>query len=286
MSMTTTKPKDPKEVLKGQLTQMTPMLGHALPSNVPVEKFKNVVLTAANQNPDLLAADRRSLLGACIKCASDGLIPDGREAALVIFNTKVKRDNREEWVQAVQYMPMLGGVLKRARNSGQIAGVSVQVVYQHDDFVQTPDDFDKPLTHRPPKLGTDRGDPIGAYALVKLSDGTVMAEVMDRTQIEKVRQVSRSKDKGPWVAWWGEMARKTVFRRLSKYLPMDAVPAALMARDDDLGRDRGDADAAEGLAIEAPTDSASERLDVIEADLLGGGPVLEGEAVTVEGGGK
>uniref|UniRef100_UPI003C770B2F recombinase RecT n=1 Tax=Roseomonas chloroacetimidivorans TaxID=1766656 RepID=UPI003C770B2F len=274
----------PQEVLKKQLQQMGPALQGALPSNVPLEKFRNVVLTAANQNADLLAADRRSLLGACIKCASDGLIPDGREAALVIFNTKIKRDGKEEWVKAVQYMPMMVGVLKRARNSGQIAGISVQVVHKNDEFVQRPDDFDKPLTHRPPPLGEDRGEPIGAYAMAKLTDGTIMAEVMSKAEIEAVRKVSRSKDFGPWKDWWDQMARKTVLRRLSKYLPMDAVPQNLMERDDMLGAPRGDADAADGLVIEGQTDTQSDRLDAIEGGLGGdddfpGDRPLEGEVI-------
>jgi len=233
MSVTTTKQISPVEQLRGQLVKMTPEFQNALPSHIKPEKFQRVVLTVAQQNPDLLMADRRTLFASCIKCAADGLIPDGREAALVIFNTKIKQDGRDVWVKAVQYMPMIGGLQKRARNSGEIAGIVTQVVYSNDEFVQQPDDFDKPIHHRPAHLGTDRGKAIGAYAMAKLKDGTIVAEVMDIAEIEKVRAASRSKDKGPWVDWYEQMMRKSVFRRLSKWLPMDADLETIVQRDDE-----------------------------------------------------
>lgn len=219
------RPLTPVEQLRGQLQAMGAEFASALPSHIKPEKFQRVVMTVVQQQPELLSADRRSLLASCTKCAADGLIPDGREAALVIFRTK---DGPK-----VQYMPMLAGVLKRMRNSGEIAAINVQVIHERDEFVWSPSDLDAPLQHRAPKLGEDRGKVIGAYAVAKLRDGSLMAEVMDRNEIEKVRAVSRAKDSGPWVQWWDQMARKTVLRRLAKYLPMDAEASQTVRHDDE-----------------------------------------------------
>jgi len=93
------------EAMRGTLVKMQPEFAAALPPQIPVEKFIRTTLTAVQMNPDLLQADRRSLLGACMKAAQDGLLLDGREAAPVIFNTK---DGKK-----VQYMPMVGGILKK-----------------------------------------------------------------------------------------------------------------------------------------------------------------------------
>ena len=38
-------------------------------------------------------------------------------------------------------------------------------------------------------------------------------------EIEKIRNVSRAKNGGPWKDWYEEMAKKSVIRRLAKYLP-------------------------------------------------------------------
>lgn len=262
MSQIAKRDETPEGKLRMQLASMAPQFAMALPSHIKPEKMQRVVMTVAQQNPDLLVADRRSLLGACIKCASDGLIPDGREAALVIFNTKTKDGG---WVKAVQYMPMVAGLLKRARNSGDIASVTAQVVHEKDRFVWRPAE-DKPIEHEAPPLNEDRGRPIGAYAMARLKDGTIACEVLSYAEIEKIRGVSRSKDKGPWVDWWSEMARKSAMRRLAKWLPMDSEDAdrleQIVQRDDTLGQPQGDADAG---PIVIDGEATSSKLDAMEA---------------------
>lgn len=254
----------PIDVLRRQLSSL-PEIAQNLPSTISPEKFRNVVVTAANMTPDLLNADRRSLLGACVKCAADGLVPDGREAALVLMGGKVS------------YMPMIAGILKRARNSGEIAALVVQVVHERDTFAWRPCDPEKPIEHETPGLLEDRGPPVGAYAIARLKDGSVMAEVMNKAEIEKVRNVSRAKGSGPWTMWWDQMARKTVMRRLSKYLPMDAAPMeALLRRDDSLGNPQGDADAA---PIVIDGEATSSKLDAMEAAFTDQPHDVEGEIV-------
>ena len=238
MSGIATRQDDPLAKLRRQVDALGPELKNALPSHIKPEKFQRVVMTVVQQQPELLQADRRSLFASCMKCAADGLVPDSREAALVIFNTKVKiKDNgviKEVWEKRVQYMPMMAGVLKRVRNSGEIASVQAHVIYEHDQFLIRRGLSDT-LEHTPLFPG-ERGRAIGAYAVAKFKDGSdPQFEVMDLNQINKVRAVSKSKDGPTWTQHWDEMARKTVFRRLSKWLPMDAETESVMRRDDEVG---------------------------------------------------
>jgi len=211
----------PMEAMRGTLTKMSTEFQAALPPQIPVEKFIRTTLTAVQMNPDLLQADRRSLLGACMKAAQDGLLLDGREAAPVIFRTKEG--------PKVQYMPMVGGILKKIRNSGELASISAQVVYDKDSFEYTLGD-DEHISHKP-YLGSDRGQAIAVYAIAKTKDGAIYREVMSVADVEKVRSSSRAKDSGPWVQWWDEMAKKTVIRRMSKRLPSSADVDSIMASD-------------------------------------------------------
>lgn len=201
----------PIEAMRGTLTKMSVEFKAALPPQINVDKFIRTTLTAIQMNPELLDADRRSLLGACMKAAQDGLLLDGREAAPVIFRTK---DGPK-----VQYMPMVGGILKKIRNSGELASISAHVVYQNDQFEYALGD-DEQISHKP-FLG-DRGKAIAVYAIAKTKDGAIYREVMSVSDVEKVRAASRAKDSGPWVQWWDEMARKTVIRRIAKRLPSSA----------------------------------------------------------------
>lgn len=177
----------------------------ALPDGVTVDRFTRVTLTAIQQNPDVLRGERQSLYNAVIRCAQDGLQPDGREAALVVMGG------------TVSYMPMVGGLRKIAAKYG--IRIATGVVYANDLF-----EYDLGVhptkTHRPPPLGQPRGAVLGAWSEAIDRDGSVYLEVMDKEAIERVRAGSRAKAGGPWSNHWDEMARKTVARRLFKQLPL------------------------------------------------------------------
>lgn len=220
--------------VKEQFEARQPDFLAALPAHMPVERFMRVVMTAIQRNPELANADRASLFNASLLAAQDGLLPDGRDGALVIYNTKIKGKDgeRDQWVSAVQWMPMIAGVLKKARNSGELSSVEAHIVRANDDFEFTVGVHDIP-NHKPNWFG-NRGDVIGVYAFAKLKDGTRQTEIMSIADVEKVRAASKSKDRGPWVDWWEEMAKKTVLRRLLKRLPTSADLDDVIRRDDAL----------------------------------------------------
>lgn len=222
------KPANPIAKLQEQFDTRESSFKAALPAHIPVERFMRVVMTATQRNPDLVAADRVSLFNSALLAAQDGLLPDGREGALVIYNTK----KGSEWVKSVQWMPMIAGILKKCRNSGELSSVEAHTVHANDKFSYRIGIDEQPV-HEPDWFG-DRGAVVGVYAVAKLKDGTRVSEIMGIADVEKVRAISRSKDKGPWVDWWEEMARKTVLRRLSKRLPISSDLDDLIRRDDAL----------------------------------------------------
>jgi recombination protein RecT len=235
------KPDEPRAVLRTQLVRMSGEFKMALPNHISPDKFQRTVMTAVQQNPDLMGADRRSLLMAATKCATDGLLPDGREAAFVIFNTKVKikrqrpdgsETTAEEWAKLVQYMPMRGGIQKRAYNTGRVTSLQGHIIYENDHFVWH-QGTDEKLEHKPLFPG-DRGLPIGAYAVAHIKDEErPLFRVMDKNRIEKARAVSRAKNGPAWTEWWDEMAIKTVLRNLAKDLPAASEIEELSRRDDE-----------------------------------------------------
>lgn len=213
----------PMDAMRGTLDKMKVEFQAALPPQIPVDKFIRTTLTAVQMNPELLGADRRSLLAACMKSAQDGLLLDGREAAPVIFNTKEGKK--------VQYMPMVGGILKKIRNSGELASISANVVYDKDFFEYELGDNEN-IIHKP-FLGDERGKPIAVYAVAKTKDGAIYREVMSVADVEKVRAASRAGKFGPWADWWDEMAKKTVIRRMAKRLPSSADVDQVIMNDNE-----------------------------------------------------
>lgn len=237
-----TKQPNPLVALHEQMEKRAEQFQAALPAHIPVERFKRVILTAIQMNPKLATADRQTLWNSAMRAAQDGLLPDGREGALVIYKTKMQIDGRDAWIEAVQWMPMIAGIRKKVRNSGEIATWEAHVVYEKDTFDYVLG-YDSAISHKPYIGAGDPGQVIAAYSVATLKTGEKSCEVMTVWQIEKVRSISKSKDKGPWVDHYAEMCRKTVARRHSKVLPMSTDLDDLMRRDDDLYDFAGDREA-------------------------------------------
>lgn len=223
----------------------TQQFANALPAHIPVERFKRVVMTAISSNPDLAKADRRSLFNSAVKAAQDGLLPDGRDGALVVYNTNVKvkdaQGDRWEKVAMVQWLPMIAGFRKKIRNSGQIADLWAEVVYAKDVF-----DYqlglNRDLVHKPAFQMSlkERGEIVAAYSVAKFKDGSTSFDVMSADEIWDVwRKASKQKDKegrptGMWKDYPSEAFKKTVVKRHAKQLPMSTDLDDLLRRDDDL----------------------------------------------------
>ncbi len=57
---------------------------------------------------------------------------------------------------------------------------------------------------------------------------------MSKDEVEAIRKRSRSGSSGPWVTDWNEMAKKTVFRRHSKWLPLSPDLRDAIEKDEDV----------------------------------------------------
>jgi recombination protein RecT len=188
-----------------------------LPDHVTVEQFIRTAAAALVIDPELRNADRQSLVMSLNRCARDGLMPDGREATMVVYSTKNRSTGQFE--KKAQYLPMVDGVLKRARQSGQVANIIGKVVYTGDKFDYWVNENGEHIEHRP--AFDNRGDIRLVYAFAKLASGELMIEVMTRSEIEKVRDTVKSATHAasPWMQWFDRMAIKTVLHRLAKRLP-------------------------------------------------------------------
>lgn len=260
----------PVKALQNQVASRQDELKKALPGHINVEKFIRTAQTAIVSTRNIEKANPQSLLMACSKAAADGLILDGREAALVI-----------DYKGEVQYRPMMRGLLKLAYNSGLVKSISVQVVHENDEFEYLLGDEER-ITHRIDFKAGDRGKPLAVYAVATLDDGVIMREVMTVAQINGIRDRSDAwkaykADKiksTPWSTDWTEMARKTVFRRLSKWLPSstdrDALHSAAERLDEDYTFDQQEAEVPE--ITEAPVakkrGGAAAALKTVEPEVI------------------
>lgn len=219
----------PKEQIAYLLNQKKGEIAKMLPKHLNAERLLKVAQIAATTTPALAKCDVASLVGAIGQCAQMGLEPNTvlGHAYLVPFKTKRKdASGAERWVNSVQVIIGYKGLIDLARRSGQIVSIASHEVCEADHF-ELVYGIDEKLVHTP-AMG-ERGDVIGFYAVAKLKDGGYAFEFMTARQVQQIRDNSQGWQQAvkygkqathPWSAYFVEMGRKTVIRRLAKYLPL------------------------------------------------------------------
>ena len=190
--------------------------------DVNVDRFVLALKTAVAGNPNLLRCKPHELFREIGKAAEDGLYPDGREGVLNCYGT------------SVTWIPMIRGIRRRAADLGY--KIDANVVHENDAFDW--EEGDTPhISHKPAKLGTDRGAMIGAYAIFRQisTQEIVHREVMDAGQISKVKAMSKAQNGPLWKAFEDQAWCKSVIRRGIKSVPdVDIKLLNIIERDDSL----------------------------------------------------
>jgi recombination protein RecT len=184
----------------------------ALPKHLTPDRFVRVACTAMMRTPKLAQCDQTSFFNCLLTLSQFGLEPDGRHAHLIPF------ENRKRGVTECQLIIDYKGLVDLAMRSAILSNIHADVICDNDEFeynlgkiTQHKIDFRKP-----------RGPAYAVYAIARFKDGSEKCEVMTMDDIAAIRARSRAKDSGPWVTDYNEMAKKTVFRRLSKWIPISA----------------------------------------------------------------
>ncbi|MCA8251805.1 recombinase RecT [Burkholderia sp. AU31624] len=213
-------------------------LAAVLPRHVSPDRMLKIALGALRTTPKLMECTVESLMGAVVQCSQLGLEPNTPlgHAYLIPFEKKKKVGN--QWVtDKVETQIVIGykGLIDLARRSGQVVSIAAHAVHEHDHFDYA-FGLDEKLEHKPAMSA--RGRVIAFYAVAKLVGGGHAFEVMSAEQVNEIRDASqnykfaRDKEKTVWGQHYEEMGRKTVLRRLFKYLPVSIELASAAAIDD------------------------------------------------------
>lgn len=195
-------------------------LGAALPEGMSVDKFARVTVQAlmedavrqSDVSKRIISANRDSLFLAVLKCAQDGLLPDGREAALV------KRGDK------VAYMPMVQGVRKIAAEHGWT--ITAHVVCANDLFEHTVEPEN--IHHKPVAPGAERGPFVAVYATASHRDGRRIQRVLYGDEVAKRRAMATTQQM--WDKWEEQQWEKTATHDVFDELPLDPNEHARLVR--------------------------------------------------------
>ena len=213
------------EVPKKQLTIREHLSGEAfrntiasiLPKHCTPERMARVAITALTRTPNLNRCTQQSFFDCMMQLSQWGLEPDGRHAHLIPYGDKC--------TLIIDYK----GLVQLAMRSGTIKRIHADVVCDADQFEVDCGLITKhAIDYRQP-----RGEVFAVYSIIETTTGT-KCEVMTREEVEAVRARSRSGKSGPWVTDWNEMAKKTVFKRASKWIELSAEIRDAIATDDEI----------------------------------------------------
>ncbi len=229
-------------------------VAQALPEHIGVDRMMRTVLTEVRKTPDLAKCTPASFMGALLSAAQAGLRPGMFGEGWILPRWSGKLQALE-----AQFQPGYMGLTQLAYRSGEVASVTMGVVYAADHFhYQLGSD---PRIDHTPNLDVERGeDDIRLfYATITLTNGGKLMEVMSKAEIDDVRDrfgpTNRSgKLVGPWVSDYVPMGKKTVLIRALKLAPKDPekdkrLQAALQAETDVLFADRTAAATVGGPAL-------------------------------------
>lgn len=223
-----------------QIREMEQQFQVAMPRGREAAQLVRDAITAVRTIRNLDQCDAHSVLGALMTCAQLGLRPGvlGHAWPIPFW------DRNAEWVDAegkdrtgrykAQLVIGFQGYRELAMNSGKIASLIARPVHEHDEF-----DIDygiaDNLVHKP-KLTGGRGEVVGYYAIVKYANGGYAFWHMSKDEVLGHRDRYVKKDRngafpGVWRDNFDEMAAKTVFLRLAKWMPKSTEMAAAIEAD-------------------------------------------------------
>lgn len=209
------------------IDKLKPQLQMALPNAMTPERMARTALTEFRNNPKLLQCDPASLMK-CIMCASQLGLEPGLLGHVYFVPYK----------QEAQMIIGYKGLIDLARRSGQIERLEAREVCENE-ICEIEYGTNAQINHKPILNGKERGKPIGYYAVASFKGGGQQFEWMSISEVEKIRNASPGKNSTPWVKHFDSMAKKTVIRRLFKYLPVSVVSMeALKASAIDESADR------------------------------------------------
>ena len=218
-SVATATAKKPRTVVD-LVQSMQKQFEIALPKHINSKRFVRIAITSIRQNPKLAKCSQESLLGALMTSAQLGLEPGILGQAYLI-----------PYGNNVQFQIGYKGMIELLRRSGQLSDIYACEIRKNDDF-QITLGLHRDIKHNI-NFNEDRGEVVGYYAVAVLKDGANSFEFMTKKQVEEHRKkFSKTGDTSPWATDFDEMAKKTVIKKLLKYLPVSVEWLENVSKDE------------------------------------------------------
>lgn len=204
-----------------------------IPKGANLERWKSVMANVFQRQPDLLFCTRQSLEIAFRQAAELGLEPSGvrGHAWIIAYENSVKMRGQEFRVKQALLQPGYRGLIELALRSGEARKVEAWVVKEGDLFQVSGGD-EPGIRHQISIEGWEARPAIAYYAVATLANGEKLRDWMTAEAVQKVRMRSKAPNSLMWAHYPHEGGRKTIVRRLLKYLRLSPEVEQALEIDD------------------------------------------------------
>lgn len=210
MAEKTTQVAENKQNFGEALTVKLDSVTDALPKDFNKTRFVQNCISVLNDNAETLAKySQAQIMAGLLKGASLGLEFVNKECYLIPYGSKLN------------YQTSYTGEMKLAKkySTRPIKEIYAKLIREGDVFEETIINGEQTFNFKPKFLND--GAIIGAFAAVIYRDGGMNYEVMTLSELENTRKHSKASNSPAWKDFTGEMYRKTVIRRLCKYIDLE-----------------------------------------------------------------
>ena len=180
----------------------------ALPKDFNKSRFIQNCMAVIQENNKIASCEPLSVARTMLKGAFLGLDFYNKECYAIPYGNQLQfqTDYKGEKKLAEKY------------SVNPVSEIFAKLVRKDDFFEEAVIDSKRVVNFKP--IPFSNKELIGAFAIANFKDGSTMTEVMSIQDIHNLRD-KHSKSKHIWRDHEGEMAKKTVLRRLLKMIPLD-----------------------------------------------------------------
>jgi len=182
----------------------------ALPKDFNQTRFLQNCMTVLMDTKNIEKMDAKSIARTMLKGAFLGLDFFTKECYAIAYGNQLnfQTDYKGEIKLAKKY------------SINPIKDVYAKLVKEDDVFLEKIQNGQQSVDFQPNSFSDKKI--IGAFAVVLYNDGSMIYDTMTHKEIEGIRsKFSKASNSKAWVDTWGEMAKKTVLRRLLKLVQLD-----------------------------------------------------------------
>lgn len=179
--------------------------GLALPEQYSAKNALSSAFFTLQKVYGIEKATQESIANALLDMVTQGLSPAKTQCYFIVYGNELQMQR--------SYFGTVAA-LKRLSN---VSKVKAEVIHEGDVFeIGSNEDMEMIVTKFEPKFENMNKPIIGAFAMIKLEDGSINYTVMTKEEIDKSWQQSRNKNNKVQQNFGQEMAKRTVLNRAAK----------------------------------------------------------------------